>query len=261
MPDRPTVPSTPAFATRRERIAHERARPPKRDRGAPARHRPAHAVLAAASVLGLIAVAALPVVANMPDPARAAPRAAGAPQAAALDGVVASPGARDGYSASLPAPLLRSATIGMEQLLDTGQLTDQPWALPVAGRITDGFGPRPDRPVAGVSPYHEGTDLATACGTPIHAATTGAVVQAGWNGTYGNWILLEHGDGIQTGYAHIENGGIEVAIGDTVDAGQEIARVGSTGAATGCHLHFETRIDGKAVDAVPFMARRGIRLG
>lgn len=260
MPDRPPVPSPPGFATRRQRIAYERSRPARRP--AHPRHRPAHAVLAAASVLGLIAVAALPLVTDMQAPARATPRvAAGTPQAAALDGAAAVAGARDGYSASLPAPLLRSATIGSELLLDTGQLTDQPWALPVAGRITDGFGPRPDRPVAGVSPYHEGTDLATACGTPIHAATAGAVVQAGWNGTYGNWILLEHGDGIQTGYAHIENGGIEVAIGDTVDAGQEIARVGSTGAATGCHLHFETRIDGKAVDAVPFMARRGIRLG
>jgi murein DD-endopeptidase MepM/ murein hydrolase activator NlpD len=221
-------------------------------------------VLAAASALGLIAVAALPLVTDMQDPARAAPPIAtgtGTPQAAVRGGDVAVPGARDGYSASLPAPVQRSATIGSELLLDTGQLTDQPWALPVAGRITDGFGPRPDRPVAGVSAYHEGTDLATACGTPIHAATAGTVVQAGWNGTYGNWILLEHGEGIQTGYAHIQNGGIEVTVGETVNAGEEIARVGSTGAATGCHLHFETRIDGKAVDAVPFMARRGIRLG
>jgi murein DD-endopeptidase MepM/ murein hydrolase activator NlpD len=87
------------------------------------------------------------------------------------------------------------------------------------------------------------------------------VVQAERDGTYGNWVLIEHGDGIQTGYAHIVNGGTEVAVGQNVEAGQEIARVGATGAATGCHLHFEVRISGKAVDPVPFMAKRGIPLG
>jgi murein DD-endopeptidase MepM/ murein hydrolase activator NlpD len=144
---------------------------------------------------------------------------------------------------------------------DAGQLSEQGWAPPVAGNQTDGFGPRPNKPLAGVNEFHRGTDVAASCGSPVFAATGGIVVEARANGTYGNWILLEHGEGIQTGYAHIQNGGIEVTVGETVNAGEEIARVGSTGAATGCHLHFETRIDGKAVDAVPFMARRGIRLG
>lgn len=253
----PSVPAPPAFATRRHRLAFERARHP-----AEVRRRRAHAFLAAASAFALVAVTAVPLVAAVPNPARALPAIASRhPQALVGGGPGAAPGARDAYSASAPTAVLRSATIGDERLLDTGQLADQPWALPVDGRITDGFGPRPDRPVAGVGAYHEGTDLATACGTPIHAATAGTVVQAGWNGTYGNWILIDHGHGIQTGYAHIIDGGIEVAVGADVEAGREIARVGATGAATGCHLHFETRIDGEAVDAVPFMARRGIRLG
>jgi murein DD-endopeptidase MepM/ murein hydrolase activator NlpD len=246
----------PSFPTRRERIAFERSRSHARRRTQPIR-----IAVAAASALSLIGVAALPAVAAGTAPRTAAAAgAAGPTQRAVAEGLDA-PAPRDGYSADLPAHEIRSATTGDERLLDTGQLADQPWALPVAGRITDGFGPRPVEPVPGVRPFHEGTDLATACGTPIHAATRGTVVQAGWDGTYGNWILLEHGDGIQTGYAHIENGGLEVTTGDNVAVGQEIARVGATGAATGCHLHFETRIDGMAVDAVPFMARRGIAIG
>jgi murein DD-endopeptidase MepM/ murein hydrolase activator NlpD len=252
--------SVSPFATRRERIDFERARPRRSRR--PARQS-LHLAIAAVSALGLLSVTALPMAAVAGTAADAPPaRTAAAPaQRAVSDGDDAVPGPRDGYSASIPSPLLSSATTGDERVLDTGQLSDRPWALPVAGRITDGFGPRPDRPVAGVRAFHEGTDLATACGTPIHAALTGIVVQAGWDGTYGNWILLDHGDGIETGYAHIENGGLEVSAGESVGTGQEIARVGATGAATGCHLHFETRIDGKAVDAVPFMARRGVVLG
>ena len=144
---------------------------------------------------------------------------------------------------------------------DAGQLSDQGWARPVNGRITDGYGPRPDKPLAGVNDFHRGTDLAASCGAPIFAATGGVVVETGPNGSYGNWILIEHGSGVSTGYAHLIDGGIAVSAGDTVAAGQLIGAVGSTGASTGCHLHFEVRLDNVAVDAVPFMAARGIGLG
>jgi murein DD-endopeptidase MepM/ murein hydrolase activator NlpD len=144
---------------------------------------------------------------------------------------------------------------------DTGQLSDQGWALPVAGRLTDGFGPRPNKPVAGVNDFHRGTDLSASCGTPIFAATGGTVVQAGHNGTYGNWVLIDHGSYVATGYAHLVEGGIAVSAGENVAAGQLIGAVGSTGASTGCHLHFEVRLGGIAVDAIPFMAARGITLG
>ena len=93
------------------------------------------------------------------------------------------------------------------------------------------------------------------------AATSGVVVEARANGSYGNWILLDHGAGVSTGYAHLIDGGILVAPGATVTAGQLIGMVGSTGASTGCHLHFEVRLDGVAVDARPFMAARGITIG
>jgi len=144
---------------------------------------------------------------------------------------------------------------------DLGQLSEQGWANPVTGTISDVFGPRPMKPVAGVNEFHRGTDIAAQCGTGIYAATAGTVVTAGPNGTYGNWVLVDHGSGVSTGYAHIQSGGILVEPGQEVAAGELIAVVGSTGASTGCHLHYEVRIDGTAVDAIPFMAARGVTLG
>jgi murein DD-endopeptidase MepM/ murein hydrolase activator NlpD len=141
------------------------------------------------------------------------------------------------------------------------QLSNQGWATPAVGIINDGFGPRPDKPLPGVLAFHSGTDLGTACGAPIYAASAGVVTQTGQLGTYGNWVLVDHGDGVSTGYAHIRDGATLVSTGDTVTAGQAIAGVGSTGASTGCHLHLEVRVGGVAVDAMPFFAQRGIDLG
>jgi murein DD-endopeptidase MepM/ murein hydrolase activator NlpD len=141
------------------------------------------------------------------------------------------------------------------------RLSGQGWATPAVGIINDGFGPRPNLPLPGVEPFHSGTDLASACGAPIYAASAGVVSQTGRLGTYGNWILIDHGEGVNTGYAHIADGATLVDTGDTVTAGQVIAGVGSTGASTGCHLHIEVRIDGTAVDPQPFFAEHGIDLG
>ncbi|HXD60550.1 MAG TPA: M23 family metallopeptidase, partial [Lacisediminihabitans sp.] len=80
-------------------------------------------------------------------------------------------------------------------------------------------------------------------------------------GGYGNYIRINHGGGLTTAYGHIVNGGILVSVGQSVSAGQQIARIGSTGESTGCHLHFETRPGGVATNPVPFMAARGITLG
>ncbi|GLI27618.1 hypothetical protein ARHIZOSPH14_18600 [Agromyces rhizosphaerae] len=144
---------------------------------------------------------------------------------------------------------------------DSGQLSEQGWSAPASGYITDGFGHRPVKPLPYVQDFHRGTDIASTCASPVFAATDGIVVQVGPNGTYGNWILIQHGDGISTGYAHLATGSTLVAPGDEVVAGQTIAAVGSTGASTGCHLHYEVRIDDQAVDAVPFMQVRGVVLG
>ncbi|PPF56561.1 cell wall-binding protein [Rathayibacter sp. AY1C2] len=133
------------------------------------------------------------------------------------------------------------------------------WVRPVSGWISSAFGPRPNRPVAGVGSFHYGTDLAAGCGVPISAASAGTVAYSGPLGSYGNWVLLDHGNGIQTGYAH--NSTNLVSVGQSVTAGQSIALVGSTGASSGCHLHYETRISGARVDPEPFMSARGVTLG
>ncbi len=141
-----------------------------------------------------------------------------------------------------------------------GEVNAGGWAKPAFGPITAGFGPRPDQP-AGANFFHRGTDIGAGYGSPIYAAHAGIVTYAGWFGTYGYWIEIDDGDGIQTGYAHIRPGGIFVRVGEQVAAGQNIASVGATGAATGPHLHFETRQSETAMDAQPFMAARGVPLG
>ena len=109
---------------------------------------------------------------------------------------------------------------------------------------------------------HNGTDIAgMGCGAPIYAARQGTVTYAGPNGTLGNYVQIAHDDGSSTGYGHIMSGGIGVRIGQAVDPGQPIARVGSTGGSTGCHLHFIVRVGGNLTDPVPFMRSRGITLG
>lgn len=135
----------------------------------------------------------------------------------------------------------------------------QGWARPVSGSISSPFGPRPNAPVGGVSGFHKGTDIAAPCGQPVLAATAGTVVAAGYQGSYGNWILIDHGNGIQTGYAHSSQ--LLVSVGQRVAAGATIALVGTTGSSTGCHVHFETRVNGTQVDPVPFMSARSITLG
>lgn len=133
------------------------------------------------------------------------------------------------------------------------------WIKPVIGHLGDPFGPRPIQPVPGVNLFHRGQDIVAPCGEPIHAAHDGVVQTASYWGTYGNWILLDNGGGIATGYAHASQ--ILVSVGQHVKTGQVIGLVGQTGAATGCHLHLEVHINGVAVNPVPFFAAKHISLG
>lgn len=144
--------------------------------------------------------------------------------------------------------------------LPPGAISSKGWARPSAGYISSSFGFR-THPIYNTVMFHAGTDLAAGCGVPIYAARGGEVVYVGWNGGYGNFILINHGDGITTGYAHIANGKSFVRFGEQVSTGTHIANVGSTGGSTGCHLHFEVRDGGKAIDPVPFMKGKGITLG
>jgi len=141
-----------------------------------------------------------------------------------------------------------------------GGVTASGWTRPAYGWISSHYGYR-IHPIYGTYRLHTGTDIAANCGQPIAAAAGGTVIYAGPNGTYGNFVMISHGNGLTTGYAHIANGGIRVGNGQSVSAGQTIAAVGSTGASNGCHLHFEVRTNGTAIDPVPFMAQRGVSLG
>jgi murein DD-endopeptidase MepM/ murein hydrolase activator NlpD len=136
------------------------------------------------------------------------------------------------------------------------------WAKPAAGRITGTYGPRAPICSNGCSgSFHYAVDIGTGCSAPLYAANSGVVTFSGYSGTYGNFIKIDHGGGISTGYAHIRDGGRFVGVGEWVGAGQNIASSGTTGASTGCHLHFEVYSGSSRIDPMPFMADRGIRLG
>lgn len=141
-----------------------------------------------------------------------------------------------------------------------GWISSEGWAKVAGGYISSPFGYR-THPIYHTVRLHAGVDLAPGCNAPIYAAHEGRVIYAGPNGTFGNYVKIDHGNGWTTGYAHIVNGGIRVHVGDNVSAGTRIASVGSTGASTGCHLHYEVRHHGVAQDPVPFMRDRGVRLG
>ncbi|MFK0242640.1 M23 family metallopeptidase [Microbacterium sp. NPDC090281] len=134
------------------------------------------------------------------------------------------------------------------------------WCRPHGGGKSSGYGPRSVQCGSNgcSSSFHYGTDFANGCGSPIYAANSGTVDYAGGNGGYGNYIRIQHGGGIGTGYAHIRNGGILVRSGQRVNSGQVIAYAGNTGRSFGCHLHFEVYVNGGAVNPVAFLADRGV---
>lgn len=127
------------------------------------------------------------------------------------------------------------------------------WPLPVAGTITSQFGHRVD-PITGEVSSHTGTDIACAEGTPILAAADGTVTVANsldsWGGSYGYYIQIDHGGGLETLYAHCSS--ICVTTDQQVQAGQVIGYVGHTGRATGSHLHLEVHVNGSRTDAMRY---------
>ena len=217
------------------------------------------------ATIGLFAISvSLPAIAVNPAAVQASISAAGGGGDAQSLNVAGGPVVafeRDGFTVTAapePASYTETASDGSWASLTANQLSDVGWALPVLGRISSHFGPRPNRPVPGVGLFHNGTDIAASCGQPVFAAAAGRVVEAGAQGSYGNWVLLDHGAGIETGYAH--NSKVLIAQGQQVEAGEIIAMVGSTGASSGCHVHFETRVDGERIDSEPFMSERGASL-
>ena len=141
--------------------------------------------------------------------------------------------------------------------LDAGPISDSGWVRPAAGYITSSYGWRTDPYYS----FHTGTDIGAGCNAPIFAAHPGTVVYAGWFGNYGNFVMIDHGGGLTTSYGHIVSGGILVQYGQQVGVAEQIAKVGTTGKSTGCHLHLEVKVDGQTQNPVTFFANQGIRIG
>ena len=126
-----------------------------------------------------------------------------------------------------------------------------PSSKPVAtATFTSGYGVRSD-PFRGSAAMHAGIDLAGPTGTPIYATADGIVEKAEWSGGYGNMVEIDHGKGLETRFGHLSR--ILVHPGEKVTRGMMIALMGSTGRSTGSHLHYEVRIDGRAVNPIPFL--------
>ncbi|MEH6722707.1 MAG: M23 family metallopeptidase [Qipengyuania sp.] len=117
-------------------------------------------------------------------------------------------------------------------------------------RLTSDYGMR-THPVLGGRRSHKGVDLSAPTGTPIYATADGYISKAEWFSSYGKYVSIEHGANLQTRFAHMSD--IAVTAGSRVKKGDIIGYVGSTGRSTGPHLHYEVRIDGKAVNPVPYM--------
>jgi murein DD-endopeptidase MepM/ murein hydrolase activator NlpD len=148
----------------------------------------------------------------------------------------------------LPAPSAASLATGTTARRSTVSI---PSMMPVATtRLSSGYGMRV-HPVLGGRRAHKGIDLPAATGTPIRATADGTVGMADWFGGYGLYVQLEHGGNLETRYGHMSR--IAVASGQTVRKGDVIGYVGSTGRSTGPHLHYEVRVNGEAVNPMPYM--------
>ena len=121
---------------------------------------------------------------------------------------------------------------------------------PTQGRLSSGFGYR-RHPILGYSRLHAGLDIGNASGTSIWSAAGGTVIHAGWRGGYGNAVIVDHGSGIATLYAHMSQ--ILVSVGTNVARGDPVGLMGSTGLSTGPHLHFEVRVGGNATDPLLYL--------
>jgi murein DD-endopeptidase MepM/ murein hydrolase activator NlpD len=131
-------------------------------------------------------------------------------------------------------------------------LVSVPVREPVTGEIdfSSPFGVRVD-PFLHVPAMHTGIDFRGTYGEPAHATAAGTVTSAGWSGGYGQMVEIDHGNGLATRYGHLSE--IDVRVGQSIRIGQVVGRIGSTGRSTGPHLHYETRVDGEAVDPQKFL--------
>lgn len=179
---------------------------------------------------------------RLPLPAKIAAPAVGGPL------VPLKPGAENAFERQLFR--VAAARAHVDQLKRT--LVSVPIRKPISGELdtTSGFGMRMD-PFLHSPAMHTGLDFRGESGDPVHATASGTITHAGWSGGYGRMVEIDHGNGFTTRYGHLS--GIDVEVGQSVRTGQTVGRVGSTGRSTGPHLHYETRVDGEAVDPQRFL--------
>lgn len=168
--------------------------------------------------------------------------------------------AQDAPAAALPVAMERRAWHAAAQLEVLARAAEYARGIepagdgfvrPVLGPVSSPFGWR-DLSVAG-NRFHGGVDLVAPSGSPVAAARGGTVAFVGWAGAYGFAVYVDHEAGWQTRYAHLSR--IDVRVGDRVRQGAPVGAVGSTGASTGPHLHFEIRFEGRALDPFGFVPR------
>lgn len=151
--------------------------------------------------------------------------------------------AREAAAAQRSAPAAPSSGGGGSTT--TSAPSSSGFAWPLCAPVTSEYGPRWGR-------MHQGIDQGASTGTPIGASKAGTVIFAGWQGGYGNLVLVDHHDGVVTAYAHMSS--MSVSSGTSVSQGQRLGAVGSTGNSTGPHLHFETRVNGNAVNPRQYLS-------
>ena len=137
------------------------------------------------------------------------------------------------------------------------QVNVRPSLWPVNGRIISPFGVRTD-PFSGEGAIHTGVDLLVNIGTAVRVAADGIVSYADWDGRYGKLVIVDHGNGMQTYYAHLS--AFEVIPGEEIRRGDIVGRSGSTGRSTGPHLHYEIRLGGTPVNPYPYLAQSAVSL-
>ena len=131
----------------------------------------------------------------------------------------------------------------------------EPSIWPVEGRLMGGFGERTD-PFSGEGAMHTGVDISAPTGTPVRSTADGIVTFAGWHSGYGQLVVVDHGGGFETYYAHLSR--FAVVEGQEVRRGDQVGAVGSTGRVTAPHLHYEVRIGGAPVNPHTYLARAGV---
>lgn len=165
---------------------------------------------------------------------------------------------RNSALSGIAAQALASGLHHASTLTDWVNLADAPSLWPVIGRVTSSFGERTDPFGSEEGEFHRGIDIAAPSGTAIHATGDGVVVSAGWGTGYGREVVLNHGHGVTTLYAHMAS--FAVIPGETVSRGQVIGYVGVSGRSTGAHVHYEVRIHNTPVNPHRYMRETMVQM-